>query len=38
LKPYESKRTAAEQKFYEDSVKYLAQLEEQKKNKPNPNP
>jgi hypothetical protein len=34
LKPTECKRTAAEQKFYEDSVKYLAQLQAQKNKKP----
>jgi hypothetical protein len=30
----EIKRTAAEQKFYEDSVKYLAKLQAQKSKKP----
>jgi hypothetical protein len=34
LKPTESRRTAAEQKFYEDSVKYLAQLQAQRNKKP----
>lgn len=36
MKAYEVKRSAAEQKFFEDSVKYLAQLEAKKNKKEKP--
>lgn len=38
MKPSEVKRSVAEQKFFEDSVKYLAELQAKKSNKPNQNP
>lgn len=35
---YEVKRSEAEQKFFEDSVKYLAKLKANNNKKLNPNP